>query len=149
MQGPDGGDREAALLTVTFTLERIDDVRHRVRELSRDSGLSGDYLTDWVMAINELTTNAVRHGSVSAELTLHRAGRLVCRVRDQGSGFDPAGYLGRRRRPPLTGTGGMGLWLVEQTTELLSLTSGPGGTTVCVASREHLPELPAPPGEGR
>src|SRR5688500_4720109 len=56
MQGPDGGDQHAVvLLSVTFSLEQIDDVRHRIRELSLDSGLTGDYLTDWVMAINELT----------------------------------------------------------------------------------------------
>jgi serine/threonine-protein kinase RsbW len=137
MQGPDGGDQHAVvLLSVTFTLEQIDDVRHRIRELSLDSGLAGDYLTDWVMAINELTTNAVRHGSATAQVTMHRGARLVCQVTDHANGFDPAGYLGRSRRPALTATGGMGLWLVEQTTELLALTSGPGGTTVRVASRE-------------
>jgi anti-sigma regulatory factor (Ser/Thr protein kinase) len=137
MQGPDDGSQHAVvLLTVTFSLEQIDDVRHRVRELSLASGLTGDYLTDWVMAINELTTNAVRHGSATAEVTMRRGNRLFCQVRDHGSGFDPSGYLGRSRRPALTATGGMGLWLVEQTTELLSLTSGPTGTTVRVASRE-------------
>ena len=126
------------LLAVTFTLEQIDDVRHRVRELSLDNGLAGDHLTDWVMAINELTTNAIRHGSASAELTMRRTARLVCQVRDHGSGFDPARFLGRPRRPPLTARGGMGLWLVEQTTELLSLNSGPGGTTIRIAPRDHV-----------
>jgi serine/threonine-protein kinase RsbW len=139
MKGHDGGGQLACvLLAVTFTLEQIDDVRHRVHEVSAGNGLGGDYLTDWVMAINELTTNAVRHGSVSAEVMMRRTARLVCQVRDHGTGFDPAGYLGRRQRPPLSATGGMGLWLVEQSTELLSLTSGPGGTTVCVASREQV-----------
>jgi serine/threonine-protein kinase RsbW len=124
----------AVLLAVTFSLAQIDDVRRRVRELSAACGLAGDELTDWVMAINELTTNAVRHGSAAAQLTLRYDRTLTCRVSDDGSGFDPSRFLGRTVRPQLTEIGGMGLWLVERTTHLLSLTSGPDGTTVFVAA---------------
>ncbi|AGL17204.1 ATP-binding protein [Actinoplanes sp. N902-109] len=141
---PDGHPDPAVLLAVTFTLAQIDDVRRRVRALSAGFGLAGDELTDWVMAINELTTNAVRHGSTTAHLTLRCGAELTCEVRDEGTGFDPARFFGRTVRPQLTESGGMGLWLVERTTRVLSVTSGPGGTTVSVAALVS-PGVPAQP----
>ncbi|MFI5496092.1 ATP-binding protein [Actinoplanes sp. NPDC051859] len=132
----------AVLFAMRFTAHELDDVRVRVREHSAVRGLDGDDLTDWVMAVNELANNAVRHGSPTAELTLVvAADRLRCQVRDQGRGFDVTRFLGRPTRPTLTASGGLGLWLVEHTAQILSITSGADGTTVAVT-----PRVVQPPG---
>jgi serine/threonine-protein kinase RsbW len=125
----------AVVLAVTFTAQDLEEVRRRVRDASAAWGLDSEELTDWVMAINELTTNAVRHGSDAAHLVLKADSMLSCQVRDQGPGFDASRFLGRSSRPTLTEHGGIGLWLVERTTRVLALTSGPQGTSVSVAAR--------------
>ena len=128
-----GPESTPDLLVATFTREELDEVRHRVTAVSDRHGLSADALSDWVTAVNELMTNAVRHGGGKGSLRLRFDGRLVCEVRDGGVGFEPAGHLGDRPRPALSASGGMGLWIVGQMAEILSVHSGPAGTTVRIA----------------
>jgi anti-sigma regulatory factor (Ser/Thr protein kinase) len=128
--GPDAG---SDLLVATFTREELDEVRHRVQAVSDRHGLRDDALSDWVTAVNELMTNAVRHGGGGGRLRLRFDGRLVCEVRDAGAGFVVTGRLGDRPRPALSASGGMGLWIVGQMADVLSVDSGPGGTTVRIA----------------
>lgn len=123
----------ADLLVATFTRDELDAVRHRVGAVSDHHGLSADALSDWVTAVNELMTNAVRHGGGTGTLRLRFDGRLTCEVRDDGTGFVAAEHLGDRPRPALSAAGGMGLWIVEQMAEVLSVDSGPAGTTVRIA----------------
>ncbi len=121
------------LLVATFTRDELDAVRHRVGAVSGHHGLSADALSDWVTAVNELMTNAVRHGGGTGTLRLCFDGRLTCEVHDGGTGFAVAEHLGDRPRPVLSASGGMGLWIVEQMAEVLSVDSGPAGTTVRIA----------------
>ncbi|HEX5740783.1 MAG TPA: SpoIIE family protein phosphatase [Pilimelia sp.] len=126
------GNAARPLLAVEFTAGELGAVRHEVEAVSRRSGMDGDALDDWVTAVNELMVNAVRHGGGAGQVTLRHEGRLVCEVRDRGTGFVADAYLARATRPPVSPTGGMGLWIVRQMAEVLSLTSGPGGTAVRV-----------------
>ena len=121
------------LLVATLTRENLDEVRHRVTAVSGRHGLGADALSDWVTAVNELMTNAVRHGGGTGRLCLAFDGRLTCEVRDAGAGFAVSGHLGDRPRPALSASGGMGLWIVAKMAEVLSVDSGPGGTTVRIA----------------
>jgi serine/threonine-protein kinase RsbW len=92
-----------------------------------------------VVAVNELLTNAVRHGGGRGRLTLlHVADRVVCEVSDDGPGL-PA-PLGEPRRPSSDQPGGWGLWLAEELTDTFDLVTGAGGTTVRVSSRTTLRE---------
>lgn len=98
------------------------------------AGLSGDRLEDFVVAVNELMTNAVRHGGGSGLVTVWRADCAVfCEVSDLGAG---------RTRPPATpsrpaaGTaGGWGLYLAGALTDTLRVETGAEGTTVRVSTR--------------
>jgi serine/threonine-protein kinase RsbW len=92
-----------------------------------------------VVAVNELLTNAVRHGGGGGRLTLlHLGDRVVCEVRDDGPGL--AAPLGEPRRPSSDQPGGWGLWLAEELTDTFDLVTGAGGTTVRVSSRTTLRE---------
>jgi hypothetical protein len=64
-----------------------------------------------------------------------RKGQLTCKVTDQGRGFDTAGYFPCTERPPLSDTGGMGLWVVGNMADYLLVDSGPAGTTIRIAAR--------------
>jgi anti-sigma regulatory factor (Ser/Thr protein kinase) len=85
-----------------------------------------------VVAVNELLTNAVRHGGGTGHLTLSAAaGSVVCEVTDHGSGLDGVSP----QRPAPDEPGGWGLWLVRELTDTCEIKSGPDGTAVRISSR--------------
>ena len=121
------------LYVAEFTAAEVAAVRARVEELAAQVGLGPPELGDWVTAVNELLTNAVRHGGGAGRLYLRYDDRLHCEVRDEGGGFPVDDYLGRSARPRLSATGGMGLWIVQQLTDAVVIDSGPGGTTARIS----------------
>jgi serine/threonine-protein kinase RsbW len=110
--------------------------------------LGGDRLDDFVVAVNELLTNAVRHGGGTGRVSVSRAdGAVVCEVSDSGTGLDePAAdraarpAADRAARPTADQPGGWGLWLAEELTDTFRLTTGAAGTTVRVSSSISLTE---------
>ncbi len=121
-------------LSEVFDHSRVTALRHSVMACAGAAGLSGDRLADFVVAVNELMTNAVRHGGGSGRVTVWRAdGAVFCEVSDRGTG---------QTRPPATpvrpvaGTpGGWGLYLAGALTDTMRVESGAEGTTVRVSTR--------------
>ena len=110
-------------------------VRHGVRD--RLAAVDGppDLLEDFLMAVDEMATNAVRHGGLPAGLRLWTApGRVVCTVTDSGHGLDDpfAGY-GPAHGEDLS-HGGMGLWLARQLCDSVVIRRGERGTSVRLAT---------------
>jgi len=128
------------LLTETFDHSSITALRHVVASCVGTAGLSGDRLDDFVVAVNELLTNAVRHGGGLGRVALWRQdGDLVCEVSDSGAGLAKPRPLAHVR-PAADQPGGWGLWLAQELTDSFQLTTGVGGTTVRVSSRVSLRE---------
>jgi anti-sigma regulatory factor (Ser/Thr protein kinase) len=121
-----------ALLETSFAEGQLPAVRRRLEEVAQDCGLTPDEAYDWVIAVNELMANAIRHGGGSGELRVWRDPDLWCEVRDQGPGFAAGPYLEPRDRPAPSPDGGMGLWIARRMTGDLLIDSGPSGTTVRV-----------------
>jgi serine/threonine-protein kinase RsbW len=91
-----------------------------------------------VVAVNELLTNAVRHGGGTGRASVWRAdGSVVCEVSDAGEGLAGA-PAERPARPTADEPGGWGLWLAEELTDSFRLTTSVEGTTVQVSSRISL-----------
>ncbi|GAB3954205.1 hypothetical protein GCM10027614_60910 [Micromonospora vulcania] len=89
----------ALLIAEAFDQAQVTEIRHSVTSCAHASGLTGQRLDDFVLAINELITNAVRHGGGLGWLRLWREPELlVCEVADHGHGISPQ-RLGDRRRP--------------------------------------------------
>ncbi|MBE1491422.1 ATP-binding protein [Plantactinospora soyae] len=116
-----------APLAVRFTATEITGLRHEVARLAAAHGLRDDRLDDFVFAVYEILTNAVRHGGGSGSLQLDHVGaELVCQVDDDGPGF-AAGQLSAQS--PLR-TGGRGLQLVRELTDSLTIIPRTPGTSV-------------------
>jgi anti-sigma regulatory factor (Ser/Thr protein kinase) len=92
------------------------------------STLSGEVIEEFIVAVNEVVTNALVHGEHPVEVKLWTGpSETLCEVVDGGSGFDDpfAGYEAARRA-----AGGMGLWLARQMCDHLALAATPSGFTV-------------------
>ena len=115
----------------------VDDVadpialRHAVAAELAAVGGPREVVEDFLLAVDETTSNAIRHGAPPVGLRLWTsADRLVCTVTDAGPGPDDpfAGY------GPAHGTdlsrGGMGVWLARQLCDHVDISPGPDGVTV-------------------
>ena len=113
---------------VAFGPRSLGDVRAAVEDHALTAGLSAPRTADFVLAMNELVGNSVRHGGGGGELRLwHEGDSVVGEVSDRGTITDP---LAGRRRPTPDQEGGRGLWIVNQVCDLLEIRSEPGATVV-------------------
>jgi anti-sigma regulatory factor (Ser/Thr protein kinase) len=93
--------------------------------------LDDDVVQDFLLAVDEMTSNALRHGGRPIDLRLWiGTDRIVCTIGDRGTRWDDpfAGY-GPAHGEDLS-RGGMGLWLARQLCDHVDITSGPDGALV-------------------
>ncbi|MGI5214604.1 ATP-binding protein [Plantactinospora sp. CA-290183] len=122
------------LFVATFERDEVTAIRHSVAAHAEANGLHGSRLDDFVLAANELITNAIRHGGGRGFLRLwHVDGVVHCTVSDTGAGMD-SGHLDDRRPGP-DAAGGWGLWLARQLSDSMLVETGPAGTTVRITAR--------------
>jgi anti-sigma regulatory factor (Ser/Thr protein kinase) len=110
-----------------FDAERLPFLREVVAAHASLAGVSPRRARDLAFAVNEVTTNSVRHAGGRGVLRMWTDdGAVVCEVGDAGHLDVPlAGRL-----PPTGESGGWGLWLANQLCDLVQLRSYPAGTAV-------------------
>jgi anti-sigma regulatory factor (Ser/Thr protein kinase) len=112
----------------------IRDVRDAVRAMAAGVRTPISRREDFVLAVNEIATNSLRHGGGHGTLRAWREGdALVCEVRDQGFIREP---LAGRRRPDVEGQSGRGLWLTNQLCDLVQVRSSRAGTAIRLHLRD-------------
>jgi anti-sigma regulatory factor (Ser/Thr protein kinase) len=117
------------LLAREFDATQLVALRHEATRIAEHHGLADPDRYRFVVAVNEITTNAVRHGGGRGRIELWRTGdHLYCRISDSGPGI-PGTVLSNRARPPLDALSGRGLWMARQGCDL-SAQSDSAGTTV-------------------
>ncbi len=127
---PLGGPPPSALER-PFEIGDLGQLRAWVGGLAAASGLDADHAGKLVIAINELTTNTVKHADTHGVLRFWQtAGQLIFQIEDAGHIADP--LAGRRHQ--ITGTGGLGLWMVNQLCDLVEVRTSAAGTTIRVHS---------------
>jgi serine/threonine-protein kinase RsbW len=133
------------LLVETFDRSQVTDLRHAVASHAQACGLADQRLDDFVLAANELITNAVRHGGGRGWLRLWREdGTVRCEVSDIGEGISP-GLLQEQHRPAPNTAGGWGLWLALQLSDEILVRTGESGTTVQISVALGGPAEPTVP----
>jgi len=131
-------DDRSTLLDRRFGRDEITLVRHEVTA-RLGTGPLGDRLPGFVLAINEVITNAVLHAGGQGRIVLWTTSAAVwCTVTDSGPGI-PEQF---RRPPSVPGAfevGGRGIWLAHQLCDKVTMATGPIGTTIelCVELPGH------------
>jgi anti-sigma regulatory factor (Ser/Thr protein kinase) len=112
-------------------------LRHAVAAQLATVDASSDTVEDYLLAVDEMTSNAIRHGKPPVSLRLWVGeDRIVCSIDDHGPGFDDpfAGY------GPAHGTdlsrGGMGLWLARQLCDHVDISGDDDGAHVRLTVRQ-------------
>jgi anti-sigma regulatory factor (Ser/Thr protein kinase) len=122
-------DPPAESLAIPFQAEDLHRLRTLVAKQAKVAGLRRERVAELVLAVNELTTNTIRHAGSGGMLRVwSEPGKLVCQVEDEGRIDDP--LAGRKRGLP--GIGGLGLWMVNQLCDLVEVRTGAAGSTVRV-----------------
>lgn len=111
-------------------LQRLAVVRQMIATQASTAGLEPARACDLVLAVNELVSNSVCHGSGHGTLRIWRTpASLICEVGDRGHIQDP---LAGRREPAPDQARGRGLWIANQVCDLVQIRSSPFGTAVRV-----------------
>ena len=110
--------------------------RAGVREWIEHHGLIPERADDMLVAITELTTNAIRSARTAVEVRAWTTPDVVSfEVIDDGPGFDPTIPRDARELDPLAERG-RGLFLVATLADECTIESGPNGTIVrCAVAR--------------
>jgi anti-sigma regulatory factor (Ser/Thr protein kinase) len=111
-------------------------LRHAVAAVLGGVTAPHDLVEDFLLAVDEMTSNALRHGKPPVGLDLWTGtDRIVCSIRDCGTGLDDpfAGY-GPAHGDDLS-RGGMGLWLARQLCDHVDISSTDDGTQVRLTVR--------------
>ena len=103
-------------------------VREFVAHEGRRYGLPRERVDDLVIIVNEVTTNAIRHGAGYGTVLVWREGRrLLCEVTDPG---EAKGDLFGAVPPDPESDHGHGLWVARQLCDLLEIRTRQPGTTI-------------------
>jgi len=138
--------RSGDLVDVVFGWADFTRLRRLVAGQCAAAGLSGSRLDDFVLAIHEISANAIVHAGTGGRLVLRRAANgLRCLIADHASyaAEDPGASGCRIPRArdgsePREADGaetGRGLWLAAQLADELSISSGPDSTIVSLYIR--------------
>jgi anti-sigma regulatory factor (Ser/Thr protein kinase) len=111
-------------------------LRHAVAAELGSVDAPRDAIEDYLLAVDEMSSNAARHGGPPVSLWLWISpGKIVCTIADRGPGWDDpfAGY-GPAHGEDLS-RGGMGLWLARQLCDHVDITTDGDGTRVRLTLR--------------
>jgi anti-sigma regulatory factor (Ser/Thr protein kinase) len=123
VESPEG---EPAVV-LDFNLADLRKVRRMVTSMAVAAGLAGWRADEFALAVNEVASNAVVHGSLPATLRIWRGDReLICEVSDAGDGIEDV--LAGQLTPPADGIGGRGLWLTRMLSDAVEIRNGTGCT---------------------
>jgi anti-sigma regulatory factor (Ser/Thr protein kinase) len=126
---------DAPSAELSFGLEDLAAIRRMVEVAAAEAGLASR-AEEMVLAVNEIATNAVIHGTPPATLRIwSEEGELLCEVADAGAGIDDV--LVGQLKPSPRGPNGRGIWLTRQLCDAVEIRNGSGCT---VALHATLPE---------
>lgn len=135
MIGTGGAPDEGVLLDEGFDAATLHRLRDRVAACAVAAGMGAGRVPEITLAVHELAANVVRHGAGAGRLVMHAVagGALSCQVSDTRPG--PETWPVRQ---------GHGLWIVRETADQVTMSSGPGGSRVTAVFGDRAEPAGAP-----
>jgi anti-sigma regulatory factor (Ser/Thr protein kinase) len=131
--GPAGAavpDGAVPLFAADFDATSLAALRGQLTDQGGLCGLTDLGLSNFVLAVNEIATNAVRHGGGRGRLRLWRLDPdLWCEIADEGRGI-PKERLNGSHKPKPGHIGGWGLWLARHLCVSIDVETGRTGTRI-------------------
>ncbi|MEU6767055.1 ATP-binding protein [Streptomyces sp. NPDC046853] len=126
----------ATLLELPFGMTDLARLRLLVTRRAEDAGLCEPRLSDFVLAVHEVASNAVVHGGGKGRIHLARTDEgLRCSVADSGPGLNCPEPCESATLPEADeAENGRGLWLAHALTDDCEVTVGQSGTTVTLVA---------------
>jgi Anti-sigma regulatory factor (Ser/Thr protein kinase) len=119
---------ETAVSVKVFGRDDLSTLREDVIAHALEAGLSPSRSAELALAVHEVATNSVKHGSGEGILRIWlEHDSLVCEIRDQGRITDP---MKGRTAPAWDHEEGRGLWMANQLSDLVQVRSSAEGTTI-------------------
>jgi anti-sigma regulatory factor (Ser/Thr protein kinase) len=112
---------------LSFSAWRLHEVRSTVERAMAGAGYEQERVEDVVLAVNEVATNAVEHGTPDAQLSLWTGDGLLCEIDDGGTLRDPLPGL---QAPHPSEPRGRGVWIARQLCDSLHVWTDARGTHV-------------------
>jgi anti-sigma regulatory factor (Ser/Thr protein kinase) len=120
---------------MTFDVDSLSELRRFVSVRLERAELTRDRAHDFLLAVNEIACNSVRHGGGRGVLTVWEDdATLLCDVQDAGEITKP---LAGRERPEDGQSHGYGLWLANQLCDLVQIRTLPAGNLVRLHMHRH------------
>lgn len=107
----------------------LGNVRRQVAEHARGCGAAPRQVSDLVLAVHEVTVNAIQHDEQASVAMWCENDAVVCEVRNATVLDNP---MAGRRYPGHSALNGRGLWLVNRICDFVQIRSGEHGTAVRV-----------------
>ncbi|MGW6055982.1 ATP-binding protein [Streptomyces sp. NPDC055189] len=126
----------ATLIEHPFTMADLARLRFLVTRRAEDAGLCEPRLSDFVLAVHEVASNAVVHGGGKGRIHLALTDEgLRCSITDSGPGL----ILPKPCEPATLpeadeAENGRGLWLAQALTDRCEVTVSESGTTVTLVA---------------
>jgi anti-sigma regulatory factor (Ser/Thr protein kinase) len=118
-----------------FGLPDLPLIRRAIGSFAVDAGLSGSRTEEVVLAVNEITTNAVIHGRPPTTVRAWRTeDEIVVEVTDAGDGIRDV--LAGQRMPPAASVSGRGLWLTRLLCDAVEVRNAAGCTVTMHAATQ-------------
>ncbi|MEV6753408.1 ATP-binding protein [Streptomyces sp. NPDC051214] len=124
------------LLELPFTMADLARLRFLVNRRAEDAGLCDPRLSDFVLAVHEVASNAVVHGGGKGRIHLaHTTEGLRCVIADSGPGLPRAEPCTAATLPDGDeAESGRGLWLAQALTDQVDIAVCTAGTTVTLVA---------------
>ncbi|MFZ3566836.1 ATP-binding protein [Streptomyces sp. BH097] len=125
-----------ALVNIEFTEEDLKKVRHSVNDCAFRCGVAEPRRNEVVLAVHELACNAIVHGGGRGRLRVVQEGCVLhCQVSDEGPGMQD-NLLPHRPFDALD-ENGRGLWICQELSDDMEISTDATGSTVTLAVRLH------------
>ncbi len=120
MSSPDTEKLLQRQLVLSSSSDAIHEVESIIDEIRSEFDVKEDVYGNMMVAITEAVNNGIHHGnkgdqskSVFVHFEMKNHFRLIVRVRDEGSGFDPASLLDPTAPENIENIGGRGVFLMQ------------------------------------